>query len=159
MHTELELILCAANIGNRRVYFQPRTTQSTTGPMRCHGSVMGQTDGWITKQLKSFRVSYRSAWKRQPVSESSYLINGAPAPVLIDVPKLGFHRGQSSCHSCVFVPRYGHPSRWIHECPAVADNCSASVRERRLPCYLTAWFWRKHAAGSSYTVKRSSSAG
>lgn len=51
---------------------------------------------WLSFGLKSdsFAHSPFPPWS----VDSSYLINGVPAPVFIDFPKLGFHRWQSSCH-------------------------------------------------------------
>lgn len=84
-----------------------------------------------------------------------YLINGAPTPVFIDFPKLGFHCWQSSCHSFFYVFLFFFFSqiwttaapRWLNNlysitvsrnsCRLVRRYAVILGRARRLPCYLS----------------------
>lgn len=56
----------------------------------------------LLQDLMSFAMA---AWS----GERSYLINGVPSLVFIDLQKLGFHGWQASCHSFYPVPRHGQP--------------------------------------------------
>lgn len=62
----------------------------------------------------SLFLSFGLKWqlRAEPASsvERSHLINGVPAPVFIDFPKLGFHSWRSSCPRLALVfPRCGQP--------------------------------------------------
>lgn len=91
--------------------------------------------------------------------ERSYLINRAPSPVFIYLQKLVFHGWQASCHpSChsfFSVPEHGQP-----QLATDRKNCAIprfSVAGGPITVTpLTACSWRKHAAGSTYTVRLSS---
>lgn len=98
-------------------WIETRADASIIGPVHDHTKAR-YLEEQMTARPSETNFHVDKTWPLSAASTfvrgESYLINGAPSPVLINFPKLGFHRWQTSCHSFVFFfPGHWHPLlRW-----------------------------------------------